>query len=133
LGLEVAKGSPENERIGLSASGRIGVCPLACRGCEPGGRHTGGYPNPGSTRVNRGLGFYCPFGFGATDDPGLNPAAPCRAKSADAEEVRRGSLTYSRYLRRHWGATPTTGRAHSSPRASTFAFWINKLLAGLPA
>jgi hypothetical protein len=53
LGLEVAKGSPENERIGLSASGR-----------EPGVAHTVGSPNPGSTRVNRGLGFLAPLASG---------------------------------------------------------------------
>jgi hypothetical protein len=44
------------------------------------------------------------------------------------DDDRSGTL-----LRRHWGATPTTGGAHSSPPARASTFWINKLLAGLPA
>jgi hypothetical protein len=41
LGLEVAKGPPEKECIGVSASGRIGVCPLAVGVVSQVGAHRG--------------------------------------------------------------------------------------------
>jgi hypothetical protein len=51
--------------------------------------------------------------------------APLDGRDDDIDPVR--------LLRPHWGATSTTGGAHSSPPARAFAFRINKLLTGLPA
>ncbi len=59
---------------------------------------------------------------------------PVRIRRFEMAPLIAGTMNSSgTLLGPHWGGTPAACGAHSSPPASAFTFWINQLLAGLPA